>query len=153
MKSSVPNYILGISAFYHDSSAALIKDGEIIAAAQEERFSRIKFDPSYPKESIGFCLNSAGIKVQDLSDIVFFEDTHLKFDRILKTYFIYLSKSFVQFKNSIQLGFSEKLNLESHLAKHLNQNQFSQNNKFNWEVINLSFIQLSIKVRNFCLNH
>ena len=123
MKSSKPNYILGISAFYHDSSAALIKDGEIIAAAQEERFSRIKFDPGYPKESINFCLNSAGIKVQDLSDIVFFEDTHLKFDRILKTYFIYLPKSFTQLKNSIKLWFSEKLYLESHIAKHLGWNK------------------------------
>ena len=79
-------YILGISAFYHDSAAALIKNGEIIAAVQEERFTRIKNDESFPINSINYCLKEAGIKVSDLEYIAFYEDTHLKFNRILNSY-------------------------------------------------------------------
>jgi carbamoyltransferase len=85
--------ILGISAFYHDSAAVLIIDGEIIAAAQEERFSRIKHDPSFPKEAIAWCLSSTNLTLEDVDKITFYEDPELKFRRIIKTYFDYFPKS------------------------------------------------------------
>ena len=78
-------YILGISAFYHDSAAALIKDGELIAAAMEERFSRIKHDNSFPRLAAQFCLEQAGINSRDLEYVVFYEKPLLKFERILQT--------------------------------------------------------------------
>ena len=77
--------ILGISAFYHDSAAALLIDGKIIAAAQEERFTRKKHDPSYPHNAIEFVLNFANLKLSDVNQIVFFEKPFLKFERLLKT--------------------------------------------------------------------
>jgi|TARA_B100001971_G_C18231036_1_gene563918 carbamoyltransferase len=117
------NYILGISAFYHDSSAAIIKDGKIIAAVQEERFSRTKFDSSYPKQSIDYCLQEAKINISDLSNIVYFENTHLKFDRILKTYFKFLPKSFSQFVKALELWLSEKIYIEKKISEHLGWNK------------------------------
>jgi carbamoyltransferase len=85
--------ILGISAFYHDSAAALIIDGEIIAAAQEERFTRIKHDPSFPKEAISWCLSSSNLTLADVDKITFYEDSELKFKRIVKTYFDYFPRT------------------------------------------------------------
>ena len=79
-------YILGISAFYHDSAAALIKDGEIIAAAQEERFTRKKHDNSYPFNAVEFLLNQSNLNLNQIDYIVFFEKPFLKFDRLLKTH-------------------------------------------------------------------
>ena len=79
--------ILGISCFYHDSAAALIIDGEIIAAAQEEWFTRKKHDPSFPSNAIKFCLKDGGIKINDLDQIVFYEDPELKFKRLFKWLF------------------------------------------------------------------
>jgi carbamoyltransferase len=79
-------YILGISCYYHDASAVILKNGEIIAAAQEERFSRVRHDSSFPFRSISYCLNEAGIKIQSLDKIVFYEDPDLKFKRLKKTY-------------------------------------------------------------------
>ena len=80
------SYILGISAFYHDSAACLLKDGEIIAAAQEERFTRVKHDQSFPAEAIKYCLSSQNIKLKDVDHIVFYDKPFLKFERILETY-------------------------------------------------------------------
>ena len=77
------NYILGISAFYHDSAACILKNGEIIAAAQEERFTRIKHDPSYPFNAIEFVLNYTKLKLSEVDNIVFFEKPFLKFERLL----------------------------------------------------------------------
>ena len=74
-------YILGISAFYHDSAAALVKDGKIISAAQEERFSRIKHDPSYPFNAIEFVLKNSKLKLSEIDHVVFFEKPFLKFER------------------------------------------------------------------------
>ena len=85
--------ILGISCFYHDSAAALIIDGKIIAAAQEERFTRKKHDPSFPSNAIKFCLKDGGVKINDLDQIVFYEDPELKFKRLLKTYVDFFPKS------------------------------------------------------------
>ena len=78
--------ILGISAFYHDSAAALMNDGRIAAAAQEERFSRIKHDSGFPKLAVDYCLREAGLQVEDLDYVVFYEKPLLKFDRLLETY-------------------------------------------------------------------
>ena len=79
-------YILGISAFYHDSAACLIKDGKIIAAAQEERFSRKKHDSSFPQNAIKYCLLEADIDLDQVENIVFYEKPFLKFERLLETY-------------------------------------------------------------------
>ena len=78
--------ILGISAFYHDSAACIIKNGEIIAAAQEERFTRIKHDSQYPYNAIQFVLNYSNLKLSEIDHIVFFEKPFLKFERLLETY-------------------------------------------------------------------
>ena len=77
--------ILGISALYHDSAAALLVDGELVAAAQEERFSRIKFDAGFPRQSVAYCLEEAGITVEDLDYVVFYEKPLPKFQRILQS--------------------------------------------------------------------
>ena len=78
-------YILGISAFYHDSAACLVKDGEIVAASQEERFTRKKHDQAFPAKSISFCLDRAGISSSELDLVSFYEKPFLKFERILET--------------------------------------------------------------------
>ena len=80
-------YILGISAYYHDSAAALLKDGEVIAAAQEERFSRIKNDPSFPPQGNSFCLQEAGITLSTIDIVVFYDKPFMKFERILETFY------------------------------------------------------------------
>lgn len=78
--------ILRISAFYHDSAAALLVDGEIIAAAQEERFTRRKHDEDFPKQSVKYCLSQAGMKIKDLEYVVFYEKPLLKFERLIETF-------------------------------------------------------------------
>ncbi len=88
--------ILGISAFYHDSAAALIEDGTPIAAAQEERFTRKKHDPGFPTLAIEYCLKEAGVTLQDVDYIVFFEKPFLKFERLLETYLASAPKGFHQ---------------------------------------------------------
>ena len=79
-------YVLGVSAFYHDSAAALLRDGEIVAAAQEERFTRKKHDPGFPKRSIEYCLQSAEIRLDDIDVVAFYDKPFLKFERLLETY-------------------------------------------------------------------
>ena len=101
--------ILGISAFYHDSAATIIVDGEIIAAAQEERFTRKKHDPSYPKNAIDFVLDYTNLKLSDVNQIVFFEKPFLKFERLLETYVAFAPKGFVSFSKAIPLWIKEKL--------------------------------------------
>src|ERR1700732_4019968 len=89
--------ILGISAYYHDSAAALVADGEIVAAAQEERFSRKKFDARFPHHAIAYCLEVAGVKVTDLIDIVFYDKPLVKFERLLETYLGYAPRGLQSF--------------------------------------------------------
>ncbi len=101
--------ILGISAFYHDSAACLLKNGKIIAAAQEERFTRKKHDPSYPKNAIEFVLNYANLKLREVDQIVFFEKPFLKFERLLETYVAFAPKGFISFAKSMPLWIKEKL--------------------------------------------
>mgnify|MGYP000020490322 CR=1 FL=1 len=102
-------YILGISAFYHDSAACLIKNGEIIAAAQEERFTRKKHDASFPKNSIKYCLQEAQIKPSQISNIVFYEKPFLKFERLIETYLAYAPRGFRSFAAAMPLWIKEKL--------------------------------------------
>ncbi len=101
--------ILGISAFYHDSAAALIKDGEIIAAAQEERFTRHKHDSNYPKNAVDFVLQEAGLKLSEVDHIAFYEKPFLKFERLLETYLAFAPKGFKSFCMSMPLWLREKL--------------------------------------------
>jgi len=101
--------ILGISAFYHDSAATLIVDGKIIAAMQEERFSRIKHDQSFPEKSIEFVLKFANLKLSDVDYIVFYEKPFLKFERLLETYVAFAPKGFGSFLKSIPIWITEKL--------------------------------------------
>ena len=101
--------ILGISAFYHDSAAAIIIDGEIIAAAQEERFTRKKHDSHYPFNAVEFVLKYSGLKLSDVDDVVFYEKPFLKFERLLETYVAFAPRGFKSFCMSIPLWFKEKL--------------------------------------------
>ncbi len=101
--------ILGISAFYHDSAACILKDGKIIAAAQEERFTRKKHDASYPKNAIKFVLNYANLNLSEVDFIVFFEKPFLKFERLLETYVAFAPKGFASFSKAMPLWIKEKL--------------------------------------------
>ena len=94
-----PTHILGISAFYHDSAACLLRDGEIVAAAQEERFTRQKGDASFPARAVRYCLDTAGIRPSDLSYVGFYDKPLLKFERILETYFGVAPRGFAQFRD------------------------------------------------------
>ncbi len=102
-------YILGLSAFYHDSSASLLKNGEIISAVQEERFTRIKHDKSFPIESVKYILSENNIRLEDINAIVFYEKPFLKFERLLETYIGFAPKGFVSFAASMPVWLREKL--------------------------------------------
>jgi carbamoyltransferase len=112
-------YILGISAFYHDSAAALLRDGEIVAAAQEERFTRKKADSAFPGRSIDFCLKQAGITAKELDYVGFYDKPLLKFERILETYLGVVPKGFKSFLMAGPLWVKEKLHMEKQLRKGL----------------------------------
>tara|TARA_X000001036_G_scaffold358772_1_gene341331 strand:+ start:1187 stop:3022 length:1836 start_codon:yes stop_codon:yes gene_type:complete len=111
--------ILGISAFYHDSAAAIIKDGNIIAAAQEERFSRKKHDARYPKNAINYVLKEANLKLSEIDYIVFFEKPFLKFERLLETYLAFAPKGFKSFSLSMPIWLREKLFQKNFLFEQL----------------------------------
>ncbi|HEX3142357.1 MAG TPA: carbamoyltransferase N-terminal domain-containing protein, partial [Pyrinomonadaceae bacterium] len=101
--------ILGISAFYHDSAACLVRDGEIIAAAQEERFTRLKHDHNFPANAARYCLSEAGITANDLDYVGFYDKPLLKFDRLLETYLDYAPAGFPSFLKAMPLWLKEKL--------------------------------------------
>lgn len=111
--------ILGLSALYHDSAAALVVDGEIIAAAQEERFTRRKHDPRFPEHAIRYCLEAGGIGLSDLDHVVFYDKPFLKFERLLETYVSYAPKGFSSFRIALPLWLREKLFQKDLLAKEL----------------------------------
>ena len=113
--------ILGISAFYHDSAAALIKDGEIIAAAQEERFSRKKHDSRYPYNAVDYILKDSNLKLDEVDHIVFFEKPFLKFERLLETYLAFAPKGFKSFSLSMPIWLREKLFQKKFLFDKLKQ--------------------------------
>jgi carbamoyltransferase len=120
--------ILGISAFYHDSAATMIdRDGTIVAAAQEERFTRIKHDEAFPEHAIRYCLEQGKIKLADLDHIIFYDKPFLKFDRLLETYLAYAPRGFASFMASAPVWFQEKLFLKYHLISALNRVEKVQN--------------------------
>ena len=117
--------ILGISAFYHDSAASLLQDGKIVAAAQEERFTRKKHDPSYPKNAVQFVLDYANLKLSDVDQIVF--------ERLLETYVAFAPKGFLSFSKAMPLWIKEKLfqkNLLFNKLKEHDKNYKSDGNIF-----------------------
>src|SRR5215212_7031954 len=109
--------ILGISAFYHDSAAALVVDGEIVAAAQEERFTRKKHDSGFPSLAIGYCLREARITPADLDYVVFYEKPLRKFERLLETYLAFAPQGFKSFAMAIPVWLKEK----THIPKLIRQ--------------------------------
>ncbi len=127
------SFILGISAFYHDSAACILKDGKILAAAQEERFTRKKHDPSYPYNAIEFVLKYANLKLSEVDQIVFFEKPFLKFERLLETYVAFAPRGFISFAKAMPLWIKEKLfqkNLLFNKLKEHDQNYKSDENIF-----------------------
>ncbi len=103
--------ILGISAFYHDSAAALMVDGHLVAAAQEERFTRKKHDPGFPKQAVDYCLRTAGLQAEELDYVVFYDKPLLKFDRLLETYLAYAPEGLRSFSKAMPLWLKTKLHL------------------------------------------
>ena len=125
--------ILGISAFYHDSAACILKNGEILAAAQEERFTRKKHDSSYPYNAVEFVLNYSNLKLSEVDQIVFFEKPFLKFERLLETYVAFAPKGFISFSKAMPLWIKDKLfqkNLLFNKLKEHDKNYKSDKNIF-----------------------
>ncbi|MEO8497689.1 MAG: carbamoyltransferase N-terminal domain-containing protein, partial [Planctomycetota bacterium] len=111
--------ILGISAFYHDSAAALVVDGEIVAAAQEERFTRKKHDPEFPVQAIEYCLGAAGLRAEDLDYVGFYDKPFLKFERLLETYLAYAPQGFTSFLQAVPVWLKQKLHLRREIKRGL----------------------------------
>jgi carbamoyltransferase len=121
--------VLGISAFYHDSAAALIEDGRIVAAAQEERFTRKKFDANYPRHAIAYCLGAGNAALADIDYVAFYDKPFLKFERLLETYLAFSPRGFASFRMAMPLWLREKLFLKSLLADELKELDLD----FDWE--------------------
>ena len=111
--------ILGISAFYHDSAAAVIVDGRIVAAAQEERFTRKKHDEQYPAQAIAYCLKEAGLTPEQLDWVTFYEKPFLTFDRLLETYLTFSPRGWSSFRQAIPIWLKEKLHLRREIVRQL----------------------------------
>lgn len=111
--------VLGLSAFYHDSAAALIAEGRIVAAAQEERFTRCKHDAGYPGQSIAYCLQEAGLSLADLDAVVFYDKPFLKFERLIETYVAFAPRGFASFSKAIPVWIKEKLFQKDMLRRYL----------------------------------
>ena len=122
--------ILGISAFYHDSAATIIIDGKIIAAAQEERFTRIKHDSSYPYNAVEFVLKFANLKLNEIDHIIFYEKPFLKFERLLETYVAFAPKGFLQFSKSMPIWLREKLFQKKMLFNSLRDHDANFNDEY-----------------------
>lgn len=121
--------ILGISAYYHDAAAALVIDGNIVAAAQEERFTRTKHDPEFPANALRYCLEEAGIRGQDLDHVAFYDKPFLKFERLLETYLTFAPRGFTSFRQALPLWIKDKLFQKDTLVKELKS---SLGNGINW---------------------
>ena len=111
--------VVGISAFYHDAAAAIVRDGEIVAAAQEERFTRKKHDAGFPRHALDYCLAEAGVKLQDVDLVAFYDKPLLKFERLLETYLAFAPRGFESFRMAIPVWLREKLFLKDLLQKQL----------------------------------
>ena len=122
-------YILGLSAFYHDSAACILKDAEIIAAAQEERFTRKKHDAGFPHHAILYCLKEAGISASQIDNVVFYEKPFVKFERLLETYFAFAPKGIASFAKSMPVWIKDKLFQKSALVKEL---ELTLDKNINW---------------------
>ena len=121
--------VVGISAFYHDAAAALVRDGEIVAAAQEERFTRKKHDSSFPRHALEYCLAEAGVGLEEVDLVAFYDKPFLKFERLLETYLAFAPRGFESFRMAIPIWLREKLFL-----KDLLQNQLRQHcPDFDWD--------------------
>ena len=114
-------HIIGISAYYHDSAAALVSNGNIVAAAQEERFSRKKHDSAFPSQALEYCLRAGGLQLADIDTVVFYDKPLLKFERLLETYLNYSPRGFKSFLKAMPLWLKEKLYLKVLLRKELSQ--------------------------------
>ena len=112
--------VLGISAFYHDSAAALVIDGRIVAAAQEERFTRKKGDPSFPGNAISYCLREAGIAIGEVDFVGYYDKPLATFDRLIETYLAYAPKGFRSFSAAMPVWLKDKIGLKNGLLKSLN---------------------------------
>ena len=111
--------ILGISAYYHDAAAALVRAGQIIAAAQEERFTRKKHDAGFPRNAVQYCLREGGVRAQDLDAVVFYDKPFLKFERILETYFAFAPKGYRSFAKGLPVWIKEKMFQKDMLLREL----------------------------------
>src|ERR1043165_7733395 len=109
--------ILGISAFYHDSAAALVVDGEIVAAAQEERFTRKKHDPAFPTNAVAYCLKEAGLQASQLDYIAFYDKPLTKFERLMETYVAFAPAGFKSFRLALPVWLKDKLHLRATIRK------------------------------------
>src|SRR5947209_3273930 len=109
--------ILGVSCFYHDSAACLLRDGQIVAAAEEERFTRRKHDADFPAEAARYCLQAGGIEAEDLDYVIFYEKPLLKFERILASYGATFPRSRAAFVRAMQTWLSEKLWMPRHIRR------------------------------------
>lgn len=123
-------YILGISAFYHDSAACLLKDGEIVAAAQEERFTRIKHDARFPHHAVKYCLSEANIAGGEVENVAFYEKPFVKFERLLETYLAFAPKGFKSFATAMPLWVRDKLFQKAKILKEL---KATLDKNVNWE--------------------
>src|SRR6516165_2490189 len=113
--------VLGISAFYHDSAAALVADGHIVAAAQEERFTRKKHDAGFPEHAIRYCLAEGGIELGEIDAVVFYDKPFLKFERLLETYLAFAPRGFGSFRVALPLWLREKLHLRRIIGRQLHR--------------------------------
>ncbi len=111
--------VLGISAYYHDSAAAIVRDGEVVNAAQEERFTRKKHDPGFPLNAIQWCLADAGVAASDVDRVAFYDKPFLKFERLLETYLAFAPRGFTSFRTAMPVWLSEKLFQKDLLLKEL----------------------------------
>ena len=127
--------IIGISSYYHDAAAAILIDGKIVAAAQEERFSRIKSDSSFPIKSIDYCLKEAALNLSDIDALVFYDKPFLKFERLIETYFYLAPSGFRSFIKSIPTWLKEKLFLKNEIKKHLK----AYDSNYNWKKTKVLF--------------
>ena len=137
--------ILGISAFYHDSAAALVIDGEIVAAAQEERFSRRKHDAEFPVAAIDYCLAEAGITAAELDHVGFYEKPLLKFDRLLETYLAFAPAGFRSFVQAMPIWLKQKLHLPREMRREL---RGAYRKRFVFPEHHLSLIHISEPTRH-----
>jgi len=107
--------ILGISCYYHDAAACLVRDGIVVAAAQEERFSRKKHDQGFPTEAVKYCLNEAGLTIKDIDQVAFYDKPFLKFERLLETYLTYAPRGLSSAWKGIPIWIKDKLWISDHI--------------------------------------